>query len=300
MATSVSLTLLYVAIAGAYGAVAFALAAHGVAPAWIALGAVVACFVMPFLLAAVSFVLAWIFRTPRPPGCTIGLVGSVRLYVGEAMAMARSHPRMAFGWWAMRDPLPRPSRSPVLLLHGVLCNSGIWRGTIPRLVAAGCGPVYTLTYGPPTASIELFAEQVAAKTDAICAATGAPQVALVAHSMGAIVARAYLRRYGGARVRRLVTIGAPHHGSVHAWMFPGACLAQIRPGSAWLAALGAAGLPPGTRVVSLWSRHDAMVAPQASAELEGAENVPFVGIGHNALIEHPGVVARVVAELSRA
>jgi pimeloyl-ACP methyl ester carboxylesterase len=114
--------------------------------------------------------------------------------------------------------------------------------------------------------------------------------------MGGVVARAYLRRYGGARVRCLVTIGAPHHGSVHAWMFPGVCLAQIRPGNAWLAALGAAHMPPDTRVVSLWSRHDSMVAPQASAELEGAENVSFVGIGHNALIEHPDVVARVVAE----
>ena len=297
MATSVSLTLLYVAIAGAYGAVAYALAARGVAPPWIALGAVIACFVVPFLLATISFVLAWIFRTPRPPECTIGLAASIRMYVGEGMAMARSHPRMAFGWWAMRDPPPRPSQAPLLLLHGVLCNSGIWRGTIPRLVAAGCGPVYTLTYGPPTASMELFAEQVAAKVDAICAATGARRVALVGHSMGGVVARTYLRRYGGARVRCLVTIGAPHHGSVHAWMFPGVCLAQIRPGNAWLAALGAARLPPGTRVVSLWSRHDSMVAPQASAELEGAANVSFVGIGHNALIEHPGVVARVVAEL---
>ena len=43
-----------------------------------------------------------------------------------------------------------------------------------------------------------------------------------------------------------------------------------------------------------------MVAPQASAELAGADNVPFKGIGHNALVEHPDVVARVVAELSRA
>jgi pimeloyl-ACP methyl ester carboxylesterase len=223
------------------------------------------------------------------------------MYVGEALAMAKSHPRMAFGYWAMRDPLPRPATAPVLLLHGVLCNAGIWRGTMSQLAAAGCCPVYALTYGPPTASIELFAEQVAAKIDAILAATGTARVALVGHSMGGVVARAYLRRFGVSRVRCLVTVGAPHHGSVHAWMFPGECLAQIRPGNAWLGALNAedGGAPP-VRIVSLWSWHDSMVAPQASAQLPGADNVGFVGIGHNALIEHPDVVARLVDELKRA
>jgi len=300
VATSVTLIVLYLAVAAAYVTAALALGARGVAPAWLALGAVVACLLLPLAVATTSFVLAWIFRTPRPPECTIDVGASVRMFAGEVMAIARSHPRMAIGWWAMRDPPPVPSASPVLLLHGVLCNAGMWRGTIGRLAAAGCGPVYALTYGPPRASIELFAEQLAAKVDTVCAATGAQQVALVSHSMGGVVARAYLRRFGNARVRCLVTIGSPHHGSVHAWLAPGTCLAQIRPGNAWLAELDTAHVATATRVVSLWSRHDSMVAPQASAQLAGAENVAFVGIGHNALIDHPDIVARVISELSRA
>jgi pimeloyl-ACP methyl ester carboxylesterase len=43
-----------------------------------------------------------------------------------------------------------------------------------------------------------------------------------------------------------------------------------------------------------------MVAPQASAQLEGADNVGLTGIGHNALVEHPAVFARIVDELRRA
>jgi len=297
VATSISLLLLYCGIACAY--VALALVAGGVATPWLIVGALAACLALPLVVAAISFTLAWVFRTPRPPSCMIGPIASLRMFMGEAMAIARSHPRMAFGWWLMRDPPAEPAANPVLLLHGVLCNAGIWRGTIPRLAAAGCGPVYTLSYGPPTASIELFAEQLAAKIEAICNATGAARVALVTHSMGGLVARAHLRRWGGARVRCLVTVGAPHHGSVDAWMFPGECLAQMRPGNAWLGALNAEPAPAGTRIVSLWSRHDSMVAPQASAELAGADNVPFIGVGHNALVEHSAIVARVVAELSR-
>ena len=298
VATSISLILLYVGIATAF--VSIALVAGASSPLLLTIGAVAACLALPFVVTSISFTLAWIFRTRRPPACTIGPVASVRTYVGEALAIARSHPRMAIGYWAMRDPAPRRAATPVLLLHGVLCNAGMWRGTIRRLAAAGCGPVYTMTYGPPTASIEHFADQLAAKIDAMRAATGAARVSLVGHSMGGVVARAYLRRYGGATVRCLVTVGAPHHGSVHAWMFFGECLAQIRPGNAWLAALNADVDPPPTRIVSLWSWHDSMVAPQASAELPGADNVEFTGIGHNALVDHPAIVARVVFELLRA
>ena len=205
---------------------------------------------------------------------------------------------MAFGWWTMRDPAPRQAAAPVLLVHGVLCNAGIWRGFLPELSARGIGPVYTLSYGPPQASIELFAEQLAAKIAAIRADTGAAKVALVAHSMGGVVARAYCRRHGAQSVRCLVTLGAPHHGSVHAWMFPGICLSQIRPGSAWLAELNRGeGTPPPTRLVSIWSWHDSMVAPQTSARLAGAQNIDIVGVGHNAMLGDPEVIARVAAEL---
>jgi pimeloyl-ACP methyl ester carboxylesterase len=225
----------------------------------------------------------------------------MRLYVGEAIAMAKSHPRMAFAWWGMRDPPPRPASAPVLLLHGVLCNAGVWHAMLPRIEAAGHGPLYTLSYGPPQASIETFAEQLAAKIDAIRAATGAAKVTLVAHSMGGLVARAYVRRFGAEQVRCLVTLGAPHHGSVHARLVPGICLAQIRPGSAWLAELNRnEGAGPPVRIVSLWSWHDSMVAPQASAWLDGADNVGLTGIGHNALIEHPAVFVRIVDELKGA
>jgi triacylglycerol esterase/lipase EstA (alpha/beta hydrolase family) len=187
----------------------------------------------------------------------------------------------------------------VLLLHGVLCNAGVWFGLQRHLRARGLGPIYTLSYGPPLASIELFAEQAAAKIDAILRDTGARQVAIVSHSMGGLVARAYLRRFGTDKVRLLMTLGTPHQGSVHAYLFPGASLAQLRPGNAWLAALNAEPLPP-VRMVALWSPHDSMVAPQASARLDGATEILIRGVGHNALLGDPEVFAAVERELIAA
>ena len=145
------------------------------------------------------FALAWIFRSPRPPDLRIGFAATVRLVLDEMRAIGRSGPRMAFYRWLMPEPAPAPAAAPVLLLHGVLCNAGAMYGLRGDLVARKLGPVYALSYGPPLASIDGFADQVAAKIDAILGATGAARVAIVGHSMGGLVARAYLRRYGAAQ-----------------------------------------------------------------------------------------------------
>ena len=246
------------------------------------------------------FALAWIFRSPRPPELRIGFAATLRLFWDEMRAIGRSGPRMALYRWLMREPAPAPAAAPVLLLHGVLCNAGALHGLRGDLVARKIGPVYALSYGPPLASIDVFADQVAAKVDAILGATGASRVAIVGHSMGGLVARAYLRRYGAQKVSSVMTLGTPHHGSVHAWLFPGTSLAQLRPGNAWLAELNRAeGAPAGVRLVSLWSWHDSMVAPQTSSRLAGAENIELSGIGHNALLGDRRVFALVAAELAR-
>lgn len=299
MTTAIVLWLLAVGGVALYVGWAISAIAQGANPWWLAAAGAIAYAGILLAFTAAWFVIAWIFRAPRPPCARIGIAGAVRLFWNEFRAIARSGPRMALYRWLVPDPEPALASVPVLLLHGVLCNAGVWRAFRNDLVARGLGPVYTLSYGPPLASIELFADQVAGKIDAILRATGASRVAIVGHSMGGIVARAYVRRHGGARVATLMTLGAPHHGSVHAWLFPGTCLGQLRPGNAWLAELNAKeGTAAPFRQVSLWSWHDSMVAPQTSSRLAGAENIELTGIGHNALLGDPRVYAFVAAELT--
>lgn len=275
-----------------------AIARGGSVAAWIA-GAFAWYFGAVAVLTAVYFAVAWIFRSPRPPAMRITPVATLRLVWREYLALAGSAPRMMLYRWLVPDPPPGRANLPVLLLHGVLCNAGVWHGLARHLASRGIDGVHALSYGPPLASIELFAAQVEETIDRILAATGAQQVIIVAHSMGGLVARAYLRRRGAARVARVVTIGTPHHGSVEAWLGMGTSLAQIRPGSAWLAALEREPLPA-IPIVSLWSWHDSMVVPQTSARLDGAIDVPLIGIGHNALLGEPAVFARVEAEIAAA
>src|SRR5699024_675995 len=58
------------------------------------------------------------------------------------------------------------------------------------------------------------AEQVGAYVDAVLGATGAEQAILVGHSQGGVVARYWMRVLGGyAKVRHLVSLACPHHGT---------------------------------------------------------------------------------------
>ena len=273
-------------------------AGSAVAP-WI-IGVPLLYFGAILFLCASYFAIAWIFRARRPVNVRIGWRRTLRLLWREFATLAGAPIRMMFYATLVRDPSPSAVTVPVLMLHGVLCNAGVWARLARFLREKGIAGVYSLSYGPPLASIELFAEQLARKIDGILAATGARQVIVIAHSMGGLVVRAYLRKHGRRKLARVVTIGSPHHGSVHAWLFPGVSLAQMRPGNAWLAALNAHPLDPSLRFMSLWSWHDSMVAPQTSSELPGSVDATLVGVGHNALLTDPHVFARVLAEIEAA
>src|ERR1700674_3486657 len=259
--------------------------AQGASPWWFVAGAPFGYLAPVAVLASAWFALSWIWRTPRPPNAQLDFAGSVRLFVGEVLAVAISWPLIALHRLVIRDPVPAPAQLPIVLVHGVMVNEGVWFTSRPYLARKGVGAVYTINYGPPYGDIEHFAEQLGAKIESVCVATGAARVLLVCHSMGGLVARAYLRRRGPMRIVGIIAIGTPHHGSVFARGIIGRCLAQMRPGNSWLAELNRDETkPPPVPITSIWSRHDSLVAPQGSGELACAENVAVIGVGHNALL----------------
>jgi len=190
------------------------------------------------------------------------------------------------------DPPPTAGRPCVLLIHGYQCNRGFWWWLAPRLVARGCN-VATLSLEPIHTSIDAYVAAVAARIEAFCRDAGAERIVLVGHSMGGLVARAYLRRCGAGRIARLVTLGTPHQGSVLAHLGLGENARQMQPGSEWLSAL--AQTPLSVPAVAVYSPHDNYVMPQDSAKLAGAQWVPLPGLGHLAMAGSPAVLAAILA-----
>jgi len=267
-------------------------------PASVAAGLAVLLLVR-LAISANNFLLSWHSGSLTPAAHTLNLRRAASLFLHEFNSS------MLTSSWYMLKPIglrlqPQARGLPVLLIHGYACNSGYWL-PMSKLLGASRISHYGIDLEPPAASIDDFVPQVAAAVERLCAQTGSAQVIILGHSMGGLVARAYLRRFGHARIARVVTLGTPHHGTALAHFGPGSNAAQMRRNSEWLGALAAseANLQR-TLFSSIYSVHDNIVAPQDSSELPGARNLVFGAIGHVALGRHPEIMRCALAEIEAA
>src|SRR5207245_1510703 len=125
------------------------------------------------------------------------------------------------------DPHP-----PVVLLHGYAQHPANFLWLARRLERDGWRHLYAVAHTPVGGDIERSARRLGETLDRVRRASGASRVDIVAHSMGGLVARAYIRARGHASgVGRLITLGTPHQGTE---IFPrfrlDPMVAQMRPG----------------------------------------------------------------------
>ena len=258
------------------------------------LALIVVIILMSFLFAAAN-------ASPRPADTRLAPHARIGLWLREIVsAWLVILVFMPFERWLMRRDVAacRAGLPPVLLIHGYVNNAGamfiLWRA----IKAAGHA-VHTLNLEPVYADIDSYAARIEARLAAIQAAAGGQAVVLVCHSMGGLAARAYFRKYGAARVTRLITLGTPHAGTVLANTALGENGRQMRCRSAWLAGLAQFEAARWScRVVSFYSHDDNIVAPQLSARLEGARNIALSGLGHISLPMSASVAAQVIAEIA--
>jgi len=199
--------------------------------------------------------------------------------------------RQPFRSNAEPDHLPgdRRGRRGVLLVHGFLCNRGLWNPWMRRLRAAGI-PFVAVNLEPIFGSIDSYAGTIEAGVLGLENATGVAPL-IVAHSMGGLAARAWLADEGRSeRIHRLVTIATPHAGTRIADRGFGANMGQMRAGGDWLARLSGAE-PPALRerFVCFWSHCDNIVFPTRNATLRGADNRHLVATPHVQMAYHPAV-----------
>jgi triacylglycerol lipase len=193
---------------------------------------------------------------------------------------------------------PDPALPPVVLVHGIDgCARDMAR--LARGLQAAGRVVHAIDLVPNNGSAPL--EDLSAQLQSFIDDHVADGVEfdLVGYSMGGIVSRHYVQERGGhARVRRLVTISSPHHGTLVAWLRRGAGACQMRIGSPFLARLATSdsmeNLPPTT---SFLTSTDLIIVPFTSSTLPGAENVRLFGWGHFTGIIEPHAIRRVVAAL---
>jgi triacylglycerol lipase len=182
---------------------------------------------------------------------------------------------------------------PVVLVPGYGGNAGSLAPLAARIRATGRVATVVSLPGDGTGDLEAQADAVQAAVRRV-APGGGTGVDLVGYSAGGVVVRLWVRRFDGAAVaRRVVTLGAPLHGTrlaaLGSALVPGACpvaCQQLVPGSSLLSRLDAAPLPATLPWLSVWTADDQTVTPPDSARLTGAVNVAVQQVCADASVQH--------------
>jgi triacylglycerol lipase len=183
-------------------------------------------------------------------------------------------------------PAGASAQDPILFVHGYVESASLWNTMIGRFEKDGYPKSYLSAYSYNTSqSNKIDAEEVKSKVESLLKTTGATKVDIIAHSMGSLNSRYYIKNLGGeAKVDDWVSLGGPNHGTETAnFCFSASCV-EMRVGSTFLKELNATDETPGAvSYGTWWSPCDEIINPDSSVALSGATNTQTACISHTAL-----------------
>lgn len=173
----------------------------------------------------------------------------------------------------------------VVLVHGYFCNRGVWTVWLRRLKSLGIAGMAMTLEPAHGSSVNAMVDDLDRCVKAMVQQTGCAPL-LVAHSMGGLVVRAWLKRLdAGERVRHaahVVTVATPHGGAWLAQFAQRLPAVEMREGSDWLQRLGP---PPEDVPFSCWcSSSDNIVFPPDLAVLPNAQRHQVDDAAHMQLL----------------
>lgn len=259
------------------------------------------------VITANTFLLSWPYKGGGTHIRRLGWVDNFVLFLDEFCAsMLCSSIGMPFKQFDKRV-YPDTADMPVLLIHGYGCNSGYWHWMSKALQKARITH-YALDMEPVLSSIDSYVTLIETAIQRVRAETGSEKVIIVAHSMGGLAARAYLRDVGSAGIAKIITLGTPHHGTTLANFGIGINCGEMNwvgraeegTDSRWLHLLEASeDKQMRALIVSIYSHHDNIISPQQSSHLPFARNIAVDAIGHVALALNANVQTRVIDEIEK-
>lgn len=185
-----------------------------------------------------------------------------------------------------------------ILVPGFSDDTAILRG-LERYLREAEIAAYAISPQPSNGmvGIEVLAQQLGATLEEQF--TAKTVFNFVGFSMGGLICRSYLQQYGGlARTERLITVATPHQGTWTAYSFNRPASIQMRPGSAFLAALNR-DLTALQQVnfTSIWTPLDLTILPASSSCLPVGEMIQVWSPFHYTLLLDPRILQIIAKQL---
>ncbi|MCO4743349.1 MAG: alpha/beta fold hydrolase [Proteobacteria bacterium] len=203
------------------------------------------------------------------------------LLIREAAARALMTVVRPLGWGQAKPSADTRSsqfsRTPVLLVPGIRRNRSSLMFLRQFLKHRGWRWAHAVNHPRSDLGLAGLAAALHEQVEALREASGADQIDIVSHSYGGLVAAWYVKHMDGdKRVRRLVTVGSPLHGTKMAVFGRGRPSTELLPTAPILDELS----PLPIRTICIWSPDDPVVVPSRSAIATDAESVRIEASGH--------------------
>jgi triacylglycerol lipase len=186
---------------------------------------------------------------------------------------------------------------PILFVHGCSRTASDWKTMIGRFEKDGWKKLQLSAYSCNTSQSNKTTAETVVKSEVekLLSSTGASKVDIVAHSMGSLNTRWYIKFLGGeSKVDDWVSLGGPNHGTTFAnFRFSVSCV-EMRPNSTFLNELNAGDETPGAvSYGTWWSPCDEIINPDSSVPPSGATNTETACISHLNLAQDETVYTQV-------
>ena len=195
------------------------------------------------------------------------------------------------------SPASALALDPILFVHGFSGSASNWNTMVERFEKDGWPKSYLSAYSYNTSqSNKVDAEkEVKSHVESLLKSTGASKVDIIAHSMGSLNTRWYIKFLGGeSKVDDWVSLGGPNHGTETANLCFSTSCTEMRIGSKFLSELNAGDETPGSvNYGTWWSPCDEFINPDSSVSLTGATNTETACISHLSLLTDATVYSQV-------
>jgi len=180
-----------------------------------------------------------------------------------------------------------------LLIHGIDDNHRIFKKMIKKLELAGI-KVFAIDLIPNNGDVQI--EEMAAQVSNYVNLNIDKdfELIVVGFSMGGIVARYYVQKLVSERVRLLVLLSAPNHGTILTKFLKKPAVLQMARNSSFLKELNEdLSNHKKLKILSIWTPFDLMILPASSSVLIGAVNVKVPVALHPLIPKSSKVIALV-------
>ena len=196
-------------------------------------------------------------------------------------------------------PASASAQDPILFVHGYVESASLWNTMIANFEKNGYSKsqLMAYSYNTGTSNKTLAETEVKSHVETLLKNNpGATKVDIIAHSMGSLNTRWYIKSVAGGqeKVDDWVSLGGPNHGTELASICFGTSCNEMKIGSTFLNELNAGDETPGTvNYGTWWSPCDEFINPDESVILSGATNTKTACMSHLSLVSDETVYKQV-------